>query len=220
MKVIAKLTGLISLYPGLLTFLFFGVAAAEVLSEKSAQDIVAIVENHYRLVNNITAKVVQNNFLRSIGKTQKFEGRLWIKKPGKLRLDYTNGQTILIDGNDALFYSKKSEQVIKKSFIDFQHMNIPVAFLLGAANIRDDFDVSQLDSKTPRLMELLPKLSGAAMKKLRVMTDENGRITSLTIFDKAGNVTDIAFHDIQEGDKIDEQVFALKPPKGTEVIEQ
>jgi outer membrane lipoprotein-sorting protein len=90
--------------------------------------------------------------VKSVGKTQKFEGTLWINKPGKLRLEYTNGQLILIDGKAALLYSRKSEQVIKKTFTDFEQMNIPVAFLLGAAHIRDDFEVFQPDAKTLRLL--------------------------------------------------------------------
>jgi outer membrane lipoprotein-sorting protein len=80
--------------------------------------------------------VVQKNHLKSLDKTQTFEAVLWIKKPGRLRLDYTNGQIILVDGKQALIYSKKSEQVIKKTFTDFEHMNIPVVFLLGQADTK------------------------------------------------------------------------------------
>jgi outer membrane lipoprotein carrier protein len=99
-------------------------------------------------------------------------------------------------------------------------MNIPVAFLLGAAHIRDDFDALQPDPKAPRSLELLPKKPGAAMKKLGLRTDETGRITSLTIFDKSGNTTEIVFSDVREDVAIDDKLFAFKPPKGTEIIEQ
>jgi len=186
---------------------------------QTVQDVVASVENHYRDLTDLTSKVVQNNDLKSIGKTQKFEGTLLIKKPGKLRLEYTNGQLILIDGKAALFYSKKSAQVIKKTFTDFEHMNIPVAFLLGAAHIRDDFDVLQADPKTPRVLELLPLKPGAAMKKMRLGVDDTCRITELMIFDKSGNTTTITFTEIREGAGLDDQRFVFKAPKGTEIIE-
>jgi outer membrane lipoprotein carrier protein len=198
----------------------FLVLSAQVAHAETSQDVVASVENHYRDLADLTAKVVQKNDLKSIGKTQKFEGTLLIKKPGKLRLEYTNGQLILIDGKAALFYSKKSAQVIKKTFSDFEHMNIPVAFLLGAAaHIRDDFDVLQADPKTPRVLELLPTKPGAAMKKMRLGVDESGRITDLMIFDKSGNTSEIAFTDIREGGGLDDQHFVFKAPKGTEIIE-
>ncbi len=187
---------------------------------QTVQDIVTTVENHYREVNDLSARVTQKNFLKALGRTQKFEGALWIKKPGKLRLDYTNGQVILINGKAALFYSKKSEQMIKKTFTDFEHMNIPVAFLLGAAHIRDDFDVLQPDPKSPRSLELLPRKQGAAMKKLSLQTDDTGRIIGLTIFDKSGNTTEIVFADVKEGVAIDDTLFVFKAPKGTEIIEQ
>jgi outer membrane lipoprotein carrier protein len=186
---------------------------------QTVQNVVTSVENHYRDLSDLTAKVVQKNVLKSIGKTQTYEGTLFIKKPGKLRLEYSNGQIILIDGKAALFYSKKSEQAVKKTFTDFEHMSIPVAFLLGAAHIHDNFDVQQADPKTPRDLELLPRKSGAAMRKMRLHVDDAGRIMDLTIFDRSGNTTTITFTDIREGAGVDDQRFVFKAPKGTEIIE-
>ena len=187
---------------------------------QTVQEVVTKVENHYSELKDMSAKVVQKNFLKSVGKTQTFEGKLLIKRPGKLRIDYTNGQIILVDGKAALFYSKKSQQMIKKAFTDFQQMNIPVAFLLGAAHIRDDFDVLQPDPKSPSTLELLPRKSEAAMKKLTIQTDEAGRIVLLVIVDKYGNTTDIRFSDIAEAVSLTDKQFAFTPPKGTEIIEQ
>jgi outer membrane lipoprotein carrier protein len=195
-------------------------ASALAAYAETLDEAIASVENHYRELHDLTAKVTQNNMLKSIGKTQKFEGTLWINKPGKLRLEYTNGQLILIDGKAALFYSRKSEQVIKKAFTDFEQMNVPVAFLLGAAHIRDDFDVVQPDAKTLRLLELRPKKAGAAMKKLTIQIDDAGRIMGLSIYDKSGNVTRIDFSDIREDTGFNSKLFTFKVPKGTEIIEQ
>lgn len=203
-----------------ITGFFILCASAVVAYAETLDEAIASVENHYRELHDLTAKVTQNNLLKSVGKTQKFEGTLWISKPGKLRLEYTNGQLILIDGKEALLYSRKSEQVIKKAFTDFEQMNIPVAFLLGAAHIRDDFEVFQPDMKTLRLLELRPKKAGAAMKKLRIQIDAAGRIIGLNIFDKSGNITGIDFTDIRENTGFDSKLFTFKAPKGTEIIEQ
>ena len=198
-----------------------GQAFAQENSKAPTKDeAVLSVENHYGGLIDLTAKVSQKNFLKALGKTQTFEAKLFLKKPGRLRLNYTNGQSIVIDGKEAWFYSKKSEQVVKQTFSDFEHANIPVAFLLGAATIRNDFDVAQPDPKTPRLLELAPKKPGAAMKKLRIEADEAGRITRLTIFDKTGNTTEILFTDIREGVGVEDGLFLFNVPKGTEVIEQ
>lgn len=187
---------------------------------QTVDEAVAAVEKHYQELVDLTANVSQKNMLKAMNRTQKYEGVLQIKKPGKLRLAYANGQLILIDGKEALFYSKKSEQVIKKTFTDFAQMNIPVAFLLGAAHIRDDFEVRQPDQKKPRFLELLPRKPGAAMKKLSIQSDETGRITRMTIFDKAGNTTEISFADVKEDAGLDDKAFEFKAPKGTEIIEQ
>jgi outer membrane lipoprotein carrier protein len=199
---------------------FIAALAGNNARAQSVQDVVSAVENHYRDLVDLTATVAQKNHMKAIGKTQTFEGTLWIKKPGKLRIDYTNGQVLLVEGKAALFYSKKSAQLVKKTFTGIQEMNIPVAFLLGAAHIRDDFDVLQPDPQSPRSLELLPKKEGAAMKKLNLRTDDAGRITGLTIFDRSGNVTEIAFTGIKEGTGIEDRIFVFKAPKGTEIIEQ
>jgi len=203
--------------------LLFGIAASVAIQPAHAQTVdeaISAVEKHYQEVSDLTAKVTQKNFLKALDKTQTFEGALLVKKPGKLLLEFTNGQLILIDGKAALFYSKKNSQVIKKTFTDFERMNIPVAFLLGAAHIRDDFDVLQPDPKAPRSLELVPKKTGAAMKKLGLESDETGRITRLTIFDRSGNVTEIIFTAVRESAGLDDKLFSFKPPKGTEIIEQ
>ena len=197
----------------------FLLIAAVPAHAQSVQEVVISVEDHYRALTDLKANVVQTNNLKSIGKTQKYEGTLSVKKPGKLRIDYTNGQLVLIDGKAALFYSKKSEQLVKKTFTDFEHMNVPVAFLLDAGHIRDDFDVLQADTASPRDLELLPTKPGAAMKKLLLRTMEGGRIKSLVIFDRSGNTTEIVFSEIREDTGVDDKVFSFKPPKGTEIIE-
>ena len=201
--------------------LFFAPSAAlRPAWAQTVSDVVSSVEGHYRDVADISARVAQKNFLKAIGKTQKFEATLHIKKPGKLRLDYTNGQVVLVDGRTALFYSKKSEQVVKRTFTEFENMNIPVAFLLGAAHIRDDFDVLQTDAKTPRSLELLPKKPGAAMKKLLLRSDAAGRIEKLVIVDRSGNTSEVEFAGIRENGGIDDKLFIFTAPKGTEIIEQ
>ncbi len=202
-----------------LVFCIFTIRAANIAEAQTVQEVVQAVENHYRDLSDLKASVVQKNVLKYVGKTQKFEGTLLIKKPGKLRLDYTNGQLILVDGKTALFYSKNSKQEIKKTFTDFEHMNIPVAFLLGAAHIRDDFDVLQSQPSSPRSLELLPKKEGAAMKKLLLTTDEQGRISSLVIYDKSGNTSEVSITNARENSGVEDAAFTFKPPKGTEIIE-
>ena len=128
---------------------WFAAVAQEQAPAETQERLVRSVENHYRDLADLTAAVTQKNMLKAVGKSQKFDGTLFIKKPGRLRLDYSNGQVILIDGRAALFYSKKSGQVVKKTFTDFEQMNIPVAFLLGASHLRDDFEVRRPDPHTP-----------------------------------------------------------------------
>ena len=184
-------------------------------------DAIMSIEAHYRELADLTAKVVQKNFLKSVDKTQTFEGILSIKKPGKLRIEYTNGQVIVIDGKEVWFYSKKSNQAVRRTFKDFEQANIPVAFLLGVSHISDDFEIIERKGPVVRnTFDLAPRKKGAAMKKLGLAYDDSGRITGMTIHDKSGNTSSIVFSDVRENTGLDDAPFRFKVPKGTEIIEQ
>jgi outer membrane lipoprotein carrier protein len=200
--------------------LLLSSSAGNTVFAQTKDEVAQSIEGHYRDLVDLTAKVVQKNNLKTLGKIQTFEGALFIKKPGRLRLEYTNGQTIVLDGKTVWFHSKKSQQAIKRTFMDIEQANVPVAFLLGAAEIRSDFDVVQPEVGGQRTIELFPKKPGAAMKKLRLHSEESGRITAMTIFDKSGNTTEITFADVTEGTGMEDKLFEFKVPKGTEVIEQ
>lgn len=189
------------------------------LSAQPAGELAALVEQHYAAVSTVSAKVTQKSTMKAVGRTQVFDGQLALKKPGKLRIDFSNGQLVMVDGTSALFYSRKSEQMIRKKFADISQMNIPIAFLLGAAHISDDFTVSQ-SGGDGRSLDLLPKKKTATMKRIGLVCDEAGRITTLVIHDRSDNKTEIVFTDIREGGAIEDKLFAFKPPKGTEIVEQ
>jgi outer membrane lipoprotein carrier protein len=186
----------------------------------AATGLVGIVERHYHDLADLTASIVQKNFLKSIDKTQTFEGTLSIKKPGRLRLEYTNGQLIVIDGKEAWFYSKKNEQAIRRTFRDFEQANIPVAFLLGAANIQDDFAVVERTEGARYRLDLTPRRKDAAMKKIGIICDDVGRILELVIYDRSGNTSTIEFSNVRESTGLSDTLFLFKAPKGTEIIEQ
>jgi outer membrane lipoprotein carrier protein len=186
----------------------------------SAEEAVKAIERHYGGIEDLTAKVVQKNFLKSVGKTQTFTGSLSVKKPGRLRLAYTNGQVVVIDGKVVWFYSRENAQVIRRTFQDFEHANIPVAFLLGAGTVLRDFDVSLAGPEEGGMLELVPKKHGAAMIKLRLLSDDSGRITRMIIYDRSGNTSDLLFTDVHENVGVDDAQFRFKVPKGTEVIDQ
>jgi outer membrane lipoprotein carrier protein len=187
----------------------------------AAPDLVGLIEEHYRGIADLTAKVVQKNYVKSVNKTQTFEGTLSVKKPGRLRLEYTNSQVIVIDGKEAWFYSKKSEQAIRRTFRDFEQANIPVAFLLGASEIRKEFEVAEPGDGEQRALDLIPrKKEQTTMRRLRLHVDDAGRITRMVIHHRSGDSADIRFSDVREGVGLDDDRFGFKVPKGTEVIEQ
>ncbi len=198
-----------------------GTTAENERSQPTKDQVLASVEDHYSRLTDLTAKVVQQNYLKSVDKRQRFEGTLTIKKPGRLRLAYTDGQLVVIDHREIWIYSRANAQAIRRTFRDFEQANIPVAFLLGAGSIRKDFEVTLVPADIPvSVLDLVPRKRGAAMKKLRLLVDNSGSITRMIIFDRSGNMTDILFAGVKENTGVPDSLFRFKAPKGTEIIEQ
>ena len=164
--------------------------------------------------------MTQKNFLKSLNKTQSFEGTLAIKSREAAPGLYEQPDHRHRWGHGLDSTPRKASRPSGGPFSDFEHANIPVAFLLGASSIRDDFRRGPARREEPRDPRAAAEKKGAIMKKLRLQTDEAGRITGMTIFDKSGNTTDITFTDIREGVGLEDSLFLFKVPKGTEVIEQ
>ena len=143
--VIAAKSGLrLGVIAGLALVLFAPVTRAQ-----TVQDVVTGIENHYKNVSDLTAKVDQKNVLKAIEKTQTFGRHALHQKAGQAaaglreRPDHPGRRQV------GAVLLTKSDQVIKKTFTDIEQMNIPVLFLLGAAHIRDDFDVLRPDPTRP-----------------------------------------------------------------------
>jgi outer membrane lipoprotein-sorting protein len=93
--------------------------------------------------------------------------------------------------------------------------------LLGAANIRDDFEVRERKESAVRLtVDLVPKRKDAAMERMTLVCDDAGRITALTIYDRSGNMLSIQFSNVAENTGLGDARFRFNVPKGTEIIEQ
>src|ERR1700689_2891927 len=98
------------------------------------------VEQHYN-----RAKTLQVHFVESYtvqGRARKSEsGELTLRKPGRMRWDYTapSGKLFISDGKDVYLYTPEAHRVEKTKLKASDDMRAPLAFLLGKLDFAKDF---------------------------------------------------------------------------------
>src|ERR1700733_15357552 len=98
------------------------------------------VEQHYN-----QAKTLQVHFVEACtvqGRARKSEsGQLTLRKPGRMRWDYTSpsGKLFVSDGKDVYLYTPEAHRVERTKLKASDDMRAPLAFLLGKLDFAKDF---------------------------------------------------------------------------------
>ncbi|MBO5285214.1 MAG: outer-membrane lipoprotein carrier protein LolA [Alphaproteobacteria bacterium] len=186
MKQIAKI---------LAVFLLFSTSAHAAATKEDIQK----VENYLNSIQTLSADFVQ---IASNG--EKVEGRLYIKKPNKIRMEYNAPSNILIVGNGdyIVYYDKELDQITN---IDYE--DIPAALILAntikinnqdlkVTNFIKDPGMTKISLKYNKAQELGPFTLTFAnnpfeLKQWKVITPQSLEV-SLSLYD---TVTDATLND-------------------------
>jgi outer membrane lipoprotein-sorting protein len=202
----------------------------------TADQVVGKVQNFYEGTQHLTAKFRQTYHNKSFGKTFKNDGRVWIKKKGKMRWDYfaSRGKvkkSFLSDGQKLWGVEYDNKQYYSA---DLKGNMLPVAvtFLSGEGDLKQDF-TAKLDTSGKRgkkgdyVVELTPKKPSARYKTLwLVVNPKNYRVTESVVLETSKRVNRFMFFEpdvkspvkdsffVLNGKAMEKQHFRLIQPKG------
>lgn len=173
-------------------------------SRLGASDVVARVQAFYNDTKQLTALFRQTYTNTTFGKTSVSDGKLWIKKPGKMRWDYagksrnTVKKSFISDGATLWAVEHDNKQVFKKNLQD-DMLPVAVTFLFGQGDLARDFD-AKLDTsgkygkKTDHVLDLTPRKPSAQYKKLYLVVDPgNFRVKQSVVVEASGNINHFMF---------------------------
>jgi outer membrane lipoprotein carrier protein len=191
-----------------------------------AAELVASVQRYYDAAKDLHAKFDQE-LTTAMGTKKRATGELWLKKPGRMRWDYSKPEKKLMiaDGTTLWVYEPEDEQAFKQ---DLHGSNLPesVAFLLGEGKLKDHFDVTT--EKTPpanlaqpgeSVLRLVPKRASGAYKSLLFVVDpKTGVVNGTVVFDQQGGESRLRFSTIEANKGVDDAKFKFTPPAGTRIM--
>jgi outer membrane lipoprotein carrier protein len=201
--------------------LFSVVAVGQ--SRPPATDVARALQEKYDRVKDFTgdfAHTYEGGVLK-----RKFteRGTVQIKKPGRMRWEYTapEKKTFVSDGTKIYSYVPADKQVIVSSVPGTDEATTAVLFLAGKGNLVRDFDVTYADTAIAGAvaLRLAPRQKQRDYDWLIVVIDRTTlQIRGLTAADQQGGRSTFEFSNYRENTGVADNVFAFKIPRGADVI--
>jgi outer membrane lipoprotein carrier protein len=195
-------------------------------ADLSATELAAALQKKYDAVKDFSADfthVYRGGVLR---KQLTERGRVLVKKPGKMRWEYTAPEEKLFvsDGVKVYSYLPLDKQVIVSSVPPDDEASTPALFLAGKGNLTRDFTASietLPDGMPPgaRALKLVPRNAQRDYESLVLVVDPASyQIRGLITVDAQGGKSSFSFANLKENVGLPDATFAFKIPRGVDVV--
>jgi outer membrane lipoprotein carrier protein len=204
--------------------LLFALAAApQGQTRPPAAETAAQLQQKYDRVKDFTADFTHTYEGGVLNKKSTERGTVQIKKPGRMRWEYTSPEkkTFVADGRKIYSYIPADKQVIVSDVPPDDEATTAVLFLAGKGNLTRDFTVSYAEGGdgTTWALRLDPKQKQRDYDWLIVTVDRASlQIRGLTAADQQGGRSTFQFSNYRENTGLPDNVFVFKIPRGADVI--
>jgi outer membrane lipoprotein carrier protein len=153
-------------------------------------------------------------------------GRLLMKKPGKMRWDYTAPEPKLFvsDGVKMYSYIPEDKQVIITTVPAGDEATTPTLFLSGKGSLTRDYTPALVDlppgmAAGGRTLKLVPRSRQREYDWLMLVIDPGSlAIRGLVTVDAQGGKSSFSFTNLKENVGLADKEFAFKIPRGVDVV--
>jgi len=211
----------------LLLFLFFSttILAAAALTAQDLHSLTDAVDARYNHLHTLEAQFSET--YSGSGATRTESGTLLLKKPGRMRWDYSEPRPkmFLTDGNTAWFYVPGENQVRRMPLKQLEDLRSPLRYLLGKTKLEKEFDHLHItQNERPMnpgdtVLEGVPKGLGERVARTLLEITPSGYLQRILVEELDGSVTEFRFLQQKENVEIPDTKFRFTPPQGVEVVQ-
>jgi outer membrane lipoprotein carrier protein len=202
------------------------LGTTERAADPTAAELADALQRKYDTVKDFSADFV-HTYQGGVLKKQLTErGTVLIKKPGKMRWDYTAPEKKLFvsDGSKLYFYIPADKQVIVSSVPPNAEAATPALFLAGKGRLTTEFTPTliELPAGLPagsRALKLVPKSKQPDYDWLVLAVDPATlAIRGLVTIDAQGGTSTFAFTNLKQNVGPADNQFTFKIPRGVDVV--
>jgi len=173
------------------------------------------------------AEVTQEVKMADMTEPQVLKGKITIKKPDKIMLEYTTPvkQDIISDGKTLWVYFKEQNQVIVQDVAKGENKDNIIFQLPKYLKYLTDKYVGSLkeeekyEEKDAVLMEFVPKTDGEDFTRIKLWVDKEKWLPfSTTVYIGENNSITVKFSDIKTNETVEDSIFDFTIPEGVEKI--
>ncbi len=199
------------------------------LSTPSAQamevkDVVAAVQKTYAETEDLQADFKQEMTFQGFSAVHHLNGKLYLKKPGKMRWDYQSPskQQIFLEGEHFTYYIPEHQQVVISTLSRQHDREIPIHLLATLSTLERDFNLQweEEPGQNPQSLRirLLPKQGGVTSNVTVDINPKDHFIYRIALADPNGNTSIFTFSKIETNKGVPDRLFTFTPPKGVEIV--
>jgi outer membrane lipoprotein carrier protein len=196
------------------------------LADVDASQLAQSLQKKYDGIADFSADFIHSYEGGVLRKTVTERGRLLIKKPGKMRWEYTvpEEKSFISDGSQMYSYMPRDKQVIIAAVPPQDQATTPTLFLAGKGNLTRDFTPSLVEVPAgmpagSRALKLVPKSRQRDYDWLILVVDsETLNLRGLVTVDAQGGKSSFSFSNLKQNVGITDKEFTFKIPRGVDVV--
>jgi outer membrane lipoprotein carrier protein len=187
-------------------------------------EIIKKVEARYDVLG-FSADFFQESTLKAMDITDTAQGRITIKRPGKMRWEYDQPekQIIVSDGIQLWIYRPEDQQVMVGGAPDFFGDGKGASFLSDIKLMRKNFQIIMAetdDGDGHTVLELEPISEDANIARIFIsIVPETFDIVEVITYNPYGDETRIKLKNINFRETIDDAIFRFEVPPGVEIMQ-
>jgi len=203
------------------------------VNEKALQEVREVVKQlqaRYEKTKDLQADFSQKTRIEGFERPVTSSGKVYIKKPGRLRWDYVDPATeqIYVNQDDVKVYVPEHKQVLVGKLTQMAASKAPLELLQGAAKLDESFEIEPTPGKDRGaggmpLITLFPKAkeqeSAQSLQKIIVeVFPKTYFIRTVSLHEISGNVAVFEFSNLKPNVGLGNEVFDFKAPSDAEVV--
>lgn len=193
----------------------------------SAGELTSKIQSAYDGMKDLKADFIQEIVIKSMKKTEREAGVVWIKYPGKMVWDYTNPKVkkLVINEKTTWLYVDEDKVAYIQKTDAAHHSKLAVKFLAGMGQFSEDFLVEyarkeRVDAEGNYLLKLTAREQGSIPDKIELTIDRKFfHILACRFNDGYGNTTSLRFSNIRINAGISDSFFTFRPAPDVEITD-
>jgi outer membrane lipoprotein carrier protein len=204
--------------------------AVDEQARKEVREVMKRLQARYEKTKDLQADFTQKTTIEGFERPMTSSGKVYIKKPGRLRWHYLepSSEDIYVDRDDVKVYVPEHKQVMIGKLTQMAASKAPLELLQGAAKLDASFDAEPTSGKGRgvggiRLVTLVPKshdgeTHGTVQKIVVEVFPKTYYIRSLSLYEASGNVSNFEFSSLESNLGLGDELFQPKFPPDVEVV--